>query len=161
MHHCSLYEAIVNYPYLSLPLPSAYSAYSAVFFQQDLQRFLDAPEELLGESEEVQMAIAAFSETPRSLLQVLVNSEYSEVVEASRLHVNWVDEERGDYREAVSEVLRNKDLGENDRLAVELMKFAPVPPDLLSEWVPVNKLIQGLKNVLQKLAVHPKVYLVI
>ena len=111
----------------------------------DLQRFLDAPE-LLGESEEMQIAIASFPDTPRSLLQVLVNSDYSAVVEASRLHVNWVGEEREDYREAVSEVLRDKDLGENDRLAVELMKFAPVPPDFLSEWVPVNRLIQGLKN---------------
>ncbi|MEO1431567.1 MAG: hypothetical protein AAFV71_21415 [Cyanobacteria bacterium J06633_8] len=112
----------------------------------DLQRFLDAPEELLGESEEIQIAIATFSETPRSVLQVLLNSEYSEVVEASRLHVNWVGEERGDYREVVSEVLRNKDLGENDRFAVELMRFAPVPPEFLSEWVPVKWLIQGLKN---------------
>ena len=112
----------------------------------DLQRFLDAPEDLLNESEETQIAVTAFSETPRSLLEVLVNSDYSEVVEASHLHVNWVDEERGDYREAVSEVLREKDLGENDRLAVELMRFAAVPPDFLSEWVPVNKLIQGLKN---------------
>ncbi|MEM7715367.1 MAG: HEAT repeat domain-containing protein [Cyanobacteria bacterium P01_A01_bin.68] len=112
----------------------------------DLQRFLDAPEDLLNESEETQIAVTAFSETPRSLLEVLVNSDYSEVVEASHLHVNWVDEERGDYREAVSEVLREKDLGENDRLAVELMRFAPVPPDFLSEWVPVKWLIQGLKN---------------
>ncbi|BAY81094.1 leucine rich repeat variant [Calothrix parasitica NIES-267] len=112
----------------------------------DLQRYLDAPEELLQESEEMQIAVAAFSETPRSLLQVLVNSDYSEVVEAARLHVNWMDEERGDYREAVSEVLREKDLGENDRLAVELMRFAPVAPEFLSEWVPVKWLTQGLKN---------------
>ena len=108
---------------------------------EDLQRFLDAPEELLRETRRIQIFVASFSETPRSLLEVLVNSDYSEVVEASHLHVNWVDEERGDYREAVSEVLR-----ENDRLAVELMRFAAVPPDFLSEWVPVNKLIQGLKN---------------
>ena len=111
----------------------------------DLQRFLDAPE-LLGESEEMQIAIATFSETPRSLLAVLVNSDYSTVAEAARLHVNWVGEVTEDYRKVVSEVLRDRDLGENDRLAVELMKFAPVPPDFLSEWVPVNKLIQGLKN---------------
>ncbi len=111
----------------------------------DLQRFLDAPE-LLGESEEMQIAVATFRETPRSLLAVLVNSDYSTVVEVARLHVNWVGEVREDYRKVVSEVLRNKDLGENDSLAVELMKFAPVPPDFLSEWVPVNRLIQGLKN---------------
>ncbi|MEL6162255.1 MAG: hypothetical protein AAFR37_00350 [Cyanobacteria bacterium J06628_3] len=67
-------------------------------------------------------------------------------MEASRLHVNWVGEIEEDCQEAVSEVLWNKDLGENDRLAVELMRFALVPPDLLSEWVPVNRLIQGLKN---------------
>jgi hypothetical protein len=61
----------------------------------DLQRFLDAPEELLGESEQMQIAVASFADTPRSLLQVLVNSDYSAVVETSRLQVNWVDEERG------------------------------------------------------------------
>ncbi|MDY6902918.1 MAG: hypothetical protein SWZ49_33325 [Cyanobacteriota bacterium] len=114
--------------------------------KSDLQRFLDAPEELLGESRGIQIAIASFSKTPRSLLEVLVNSDYSSVVEVARLHINLVDEERGDYREAVSEILRDKDLGENDRLAVELMRFAPVPPEFLSEWVPVEKLIQGLKN---------------
>ncbi|MGB3761498.1 MAG: hypothetical protein WBA07_34820, partial [Rivularia sp. (in: cyanobacteria)] len=112
----------------------------------DLQRFLDAPEELLGESEEMQIAIATFPETPRSLLEVLINSDYSEVAEAARLHINWVGEVREDYQKVVSEILRDKDLGENDRLAVELMRFAPVPPEFLSEWVPVNKLIQGLKN---------------
>ncbi|MEM7717498.1 MAG: hypothetical protein AAF349_28815 [Cyanobacteria bacterium P01_A01_bin.68] len=113
---------------------------------EDLQRFLDAPEELLRETRRIQIFVASFPETPRNLLEVLVNSHYSEVVEVARLHVNWVNEERGDYREAVSEVLRDKDLGENDRLAVELMKFAPVAPEFLSEWVPVDKLIQGLKN---------------
>ncbi len=112
----------------------------------DLQRFLDAPEELLGESEEMQIAIATFTETPRSILEVLTTSDYSTVAEAARLHVNWVGEVTEDYQKVVSEILRDKDLGENDRLAVELMKFAPVPPEFLSEWVPVNKLIQGLKN---------------
>ena len=112
----------------------------------DLQRFLDAPEELLGESRGIQIAVASFPKTPRSLLEVLVNSNSSSVAEAARLHVNWVGEITEDYRKVVSEVLRDRDLGENDRLAVELMKFAPVPPDFLSEWVPVNKLIQGLKN---------------
>ncbi len=98
----------------------------------DLQRFLDAPEELLGESRGIQIAVASFSETPRSLLEVLVNSNSSSVAEVARLHVNWVGEVTENYREVVSEILRNKDLGENDRLAVELMKFAPVPPDFLS-----------------------------
>lgn len=52
----------------------------------DLQRFLDAPE-LLGESEEMQIAIATFPETPRSLLAVLVNSDYSTVAESSETRV--------------------------------------------------------------------------
>lgn len=112
----------------------------------DLERFLETPEELLRESEEIQIAVATFSETPRSFLEVLMNSDCSTVVEVARLHVNWVDEGRGDFREVVSQVLRDKDLGENDRLAVELMKFAPVAPEFLSEWVPFRCLIQGLKN---------------
>lgn len=71
----------------------------------DLQRFLDASEELLGKSEEMQIAIATFPETPRSLLAVLVNSDYSTVAEAARLHVNWVGEVTEDYRKVVSEIL--------------------------------------------------------
>ena len=113
---------------------------------RDLQRFLDTPGELLEESEEMQIAIATFSETPRNLLEVLMESNYSAVVEVVRLHVDWVDKAREDYRQVVSGILRDKDLGENDRLAVELMRFAPVPPEFLSEWVPFRCLIQGLKN---------------
>ncbi len=93
----------------------------------DLQRFLESSEELLRESEEMQMAlrlwrlallIASFSDTPRSLLEILVNSEYSAVVEVARLHVNFAGI-LGDYQETIGEVLRNVDLGQNDRLAVE------------------------------------------
>ncbi len=112
----------------------------------DLQRFLEIPEELLTESEEVQIAIATFPQTPRSLLTLLVNSDYSSVVEVARLHVNWAGEITGDYQQVVAEVLQNLDLGQNDRLAVELMQFAPVSPDFLSEWVPESRLIQGLHN---------------
>ena len=111
----------------------------------DLQRFLETPEELLRESEEMQMAVASFGETPQSLLEILVNSDYSSVVEASRLHVNFAGTLR-DYQEVVSQVMRNLDLGQNDRLAVELMQFAPVAPCFLSEWVPERRLIQGLQN---------------
>ncbi len=112
----------------------------------DLEKFLDSPEELLGESERVQMAIASFSETPRSLLAVLVESDYSSVVETAKLHINFAGEIEGLTQEFVSEVLRDKDLGQNDRLAVELMKFATVAPCFLSEWVPQSWLIEGLKN---------------
>ncbi|MEM1394740.1 MAG: hypothetical protein AAGG00_15905 [Cyanobacteria bacterium P01_H01_bin.150] len=112
----------------------------------DLQRFLETPEELLRESEEIQIAFASFSDTPQSLLEVLVESDYSSVVEVARLHVNFADEIAEDYQEIVSEVLRNRDLGENDSLAVELMQFSAVAPCFLSEWVPQSWLIQGLHN---------------
>ena len=130
----------------------------------DLQRFLEAPQELLKESEEIQIAIASFPDTPRSLLEILVNSDYSAVVEAARLHVNFAGILE-DYQD-VAEVLQNLDLGQNDRLAVELMQFAPVAPCFLSEWVPVSRLIQGLQNkymplryrlqLLERLAVSEK-----
>jgi len=113
--------------------------------ESDLQRFLATPEELLRESEQIQIAVASFPDTPQSLLEVLVESDYSSVVEVARLHVNFAGTLE-DYQEIVSEVLRNRDLGENDRLAVELMQFATVPPCFLSEWVPVSRLIQGLQN---------------
>ncbi|MEL7243855.1 MAG: hypothetical protein AAGM40_16200 [Cyanobacteria bacterium J06573_2] len=94
----------------------------------DLQRFLETPEELLTESEEIQIAVASFIETPRSLLEVLINSDYSSVVEVVRLHVNFAVT-LGDYQD-VAKVLRNRDLGQNERLAVELMQFAPVAPSM-------------------------------
>ncbi|MCJ8279513.1 MAG: hypothetical protein MJK14_06170, partial [Rivularia sp. ALOHA_DT_140] len=112
----------------------------------DLGKYLESPGDLLGESEEIQIAIASFSDTPRSLLEVLMESECSTVVETSCLHVNYSGEIEGDYRKVVSEILQNKELGQNDRLAIELMRFAPVSPDFLSEWVPESYLIQGLKN---------------
>ncbi|AFY57664.1 hypothetical protein Riv7116_5281 [Rivularia sp. PCC 7116] len=111
----------------------------------DLQIFLETPEELLTESEEMQIAVASFADTPRSLLEILLNSDYSAVVEAARLHVNFAGTLE-DYQETIAEVLRNLDLGQNDRLAVELMRFAPVAPCFLSEWVPQRRLIQGLQN---------------
>ena len=132
----------------------------------DLERFLDSPEDLLGESELVQIAVASFSETPRNLLAVLVESDYSSVVETAKLHINWAGEIEGLTQEVISEVLRDKDLGQNDRLAVELMRFATVSPCFLSEWVPERRLIEGLKNeymplhyrvqLLERLAVSEK-----
>ena len=112
----------------------------------DLQRYLETAEELLTESEEIQIAVASFIETPLSLLEILVNSDCSTVVEVARLHVNFAGEITGDYQETVAELLQNLDLGQNDRLAVELMQFAPVAPCFVSEWVPERRLIQGLQN---------------
>ena len=58
----------------------------------DLQAFLSVPEQLLQQAPELQLAVASFAETPKSLLEVLVNSTSSEVVEAASLHVNWAGE---------------------------------------------------------------------
>ncbi|GJD21881.1 hypothetical protein RIVM261_068370 [Rivularia sp. IAM M-261] len=58
----------------------------------DLQAFLGAPEQLLQQPVELQLAVASFADTPKSLLEVLVNSASLEVAEAASLHVNWAGE---------------------------------------------------------------------
>lgn len=101
----------------------------------DIQLFLDNPEQLANETVQFQLAVANYSQTFRSLLEVLVNSPDSQVAEAARLHVNWAGELTEGWHEAVDEVLQTAGLGQNDRLAVELLKIAPVPEYFLSEWV--------------------------
>ncbi len=112
----------------------------------DLQSFLSAPEQLLQQSVALQLAVASFHQTPRSLLEILVNSPDEQVAEAARLHVNFAGEITDRWQQAVDEILQQRQLGQNDRLAVELLKMAPVPPCFLSEWVPSERLIQGLRN---------------
>lgn len=112
----------------------------------DLQAFLDTPEQLLHESVELQLAFASFLDTPRSLLSVLVNSPHEQVAEAANLHVNYTGEIAEDWQQLVSEILRDRQLGQNDRLAVELLKLGAMPPCFLSEWVPADKLILALQN---------------
>ncbi|BAZ11925.1 leucine rich repeat variant [Calothrix sp. NIES-4071] len=111
----------------------------------DLQAFLGAPEQLLQQPTQLQLAVASFVETPRSLLEVLVNSASEEVAEAASLHVNWAGEIT-DWQRAVDEILESRQMGQNDRLAVELLKVGAVPPCFLSKWVPPERLIQGLRN---------------
>lgn len=112
----------------------------------DLQALLDAPEQLLQQSVALQLAVASFPDAPRRFLEILVNSPDSQVAEAARLHVNWAGEMRDDWQQAIDAMLRSRQLGQNDRLAVELLKLAPVPPCFLSKWVPPERLIQGLRN---------------
>ena len=112
----------------------------------DLQAFLSVPEQLLQQAPELQLAVASFAETPKSLLEVLVNSTSSEVVEAASLHVNWAGEITDDWQRTVDEILKSRQMGQNDRLAVELLKVGAVPPCFLSKWVPPERLIQGLRN---------------
>ncbi len=46
----------------------------------DLQLFLANPEQLLQQSMELQLAVASFIDTPRNLLEVLVNSPLGRTV---------------------------------------------------------------------------------
>ncbi|MEG3895206.1 MULTISPECIES: hypothetical protein [unclassified Microcoleus] len=112
----------------------------------DIQPFLDNPEQLANQSISFQISVTNYLPTPRNLLEVLVNSSNSQVAEAARLHVNWGGEITEDWQEVADAVLRNAQLEQNDRLAVELLKFAPVPDYFLSEWVPANPLLEGLRN---------------
>lgn len=113
----------------------------------DLQAFIANPSTLADESIEIQLAIANHPETPRPLLEILANSDRSEVSQAARLHVNWESEEaRGDWQAEIDRILQEIDLGQNDRLALELLRIAPVPPAFFSPWVPSEKLLPGLHN---------------
>ncbi|BAY26877.1 leucine rich repeat variant [Calothrix sp. NIES-2100] len=131
----------------------------------NLQAFLDTPAQLLGQSVELQLAIASFPDTPRSLLEVLVNNPDEQVAEAARLHVNWGGEITENWQQAIDVILQQRQLGQNDRLAVELLKLGTVPPCFFSEWVPAERLIPGLRNphmplkyrlqLLERLALEP------
>jgi hypothetical protein len=110
------------------------------------QAFLSSPDSLLVQSIEVQMAIANHPETPRSLLEALVQSSDLEVVETAQLHVNWAGELMENGQAAIDAFLQTAQLGQNDRLAVELLKIAPVPPVFFSEWVPAEQMLEGFKN---------------
>ncbi len=112
----------------------------------DLQAFLDTPEQLLQQSPQLQLAVASYIETPRSLLEVLVNSPDEQVAQAASLHVNWVGEITENWQQAVDTILQQQQLGQNDRLAVELLKLGTVPPCFFSEWVPAERLIPALRN---------------
>ncbi|MEA5550064.1 hypothetical protein VB713_03550 [Anabaena cylindrica UHCC 0172] len=112
----------------------------------DLEPFLADPTQLNTQSVALQLAVASYSQTPRPLLEVLVNSPHAIVSEAAQLHINWAGEISENGQNAVEEVLKSRYLGQNDKLAVELLKIAPVPPCFLSEWVPSQYLIQALSN---------------
>ncbi len=47
---------------------------------------------------------------------------------------------------AISEAIRTANLGENDRLAVELLKLGPVPIECFSRWVPPETFLAALKE---------------
>ena len=112
----------------------------------EIESFLENPSALTQVSETLQRAIAQSPETPKELLEILVKSDYSDVREAAQLHINWTENVPENPRQAVTEQLKNHDLGQNDHLAVELLKIAPVPPFFFSKWVPPRYFIEGLEN---------------
>jgi hypothetical protein len=75
-----------------------------------------------------------------------VSSDDPHVAEVARLHVNWAGELTQNWQTEIETVFQTAQLGQNDRLAVELLKIAPVPPVFISRWVPAEALIQGLRN---------------
>jgi Leucine rich repeat variant len=110
----------------------------------NLQTFLENPNSIALQPPEIQLTIASHPETPRALLQILTESEDLQVAETAKLHINWESIE--DWQTELDTILQTAQLGQNDRLAVELLKIAPVPPVFLSKWVPADRLIQGLRN---------------
>lgn len=112
----------------------------------DLQEFINDRAQLADRAIELQMAIANHPDTPHSLLEILVASSDPDVAQAASGHVNWAGEIAGDWQETLDAAMQTAQLGQNDRLAVELLKFAPVPESFLSEWVPPERIAPGLIN---------------
>lgn len=133
----------------------------------DLQPFLDNPAQLASQTSHLQLAIANYPATGRHLLEILTCSNDPQVAQAARLHVNWAGEITDFWQETLDAQLQNARLGHNDRLAVELLKFAPVPDCFFSEWVPAERFIEALRNpylplrfrlkLLKKLAKEPTI----
>ncbi|MGK7923525.1 MAG: hypothetical protein AB4080_26360 [Trichodesmium sp.] len=112
----------------------------------DLQPFLANPEQLQEQTVELQLAIANYPDTPRNLLKLLANSSHSLVAAAASHHVNLAGEITENWQQIADATLSTTELRQNDRLAVELLKIAPVADYFLSEWVPASYLTQALKN---------------
>ncbi|MEM7717389.1 MAG: hypothetical protein AAF349_28245, partial [Cyanobacteria bacterium P01_A01_bin.68] len=116
----------------------------------DLQPFINQSETLINQTLEIQLTVANYLQTPVELLEVLVNQScYSQVVEAAKLHVTYIEstgEILDNWREIAEDKIKNAPLQQNDRLVAELLKIAPVPEYLISEWIPGHCLIQGLEN---------------
>ena len=114
----------------------------------DLQPFINQPETLINQTLEIQLTVANYLQTPVEILEILVNQScYSQVVEAAKLHVKYIEstgEGIKNWREIVEERIKNAPLQQNDRLVAELLKIAPVPEYLISQWIPGHRLIQGL-----------------
>ncbi|NEP79477.1 MAG: hypothetical protein F6K39_15655 [Okeania sp. SIO3B3] len=112
----------------------------------DLEPFLANPVLVTEQTRELQLAIANYPATPTNLLEILVNSSDPLVAEAASHHINWAGEITENWQQIADTTLQTKELRQNDHLAVELLKIAPVADYFLSEFVPVSYLSLALKN---------------
>jgi hypothetical protein len=111
-----------------------------------LPRFIANPQTILDAAIDLQLAIANYIDTPEQLLAVLVNSPDPDVAAAAGLHVTWAGEIELNRSRVIDELLKAQQLGQNDRLAVELLKLGTVAPCFVSEWVPPNQIVERLDN---------------
>lgn len=51
-----------------------------------------------------------------------------------------------DLQIKAEKILLNEDLGQNDRLITELINIMSIPERFISEWIPSEKVIEGVKN---------------
>ena len=135
------------------------------FTPSELQQFIEQPQQLLNQPVDYQLTVANYREAPRQLLEVLANSPYPEVAQAASMHVNLAGEAGEDWQEIAEAAMKTAPLGQNDRLVAELLRLAPVPEVLVSEWMPGHRLIEGIENpympqryrikLLERLALSP------
>jgi hypothetical protein len=122
-------------------------SYKKIKMEAYLPRFLAAPANILSASLDLQLAIANYIDTPHQLLAVLVNSSNLDVASAAGLHVAWAGEIEADGERSIDDLLKTQQIGQNDRLAVELfIKLGTVPPCFLSDWVLLEKIVEDLEN---------------
>ncbi len=111
-----------------------------------LQQLIDRVDLVLTQPTQIQLNLAQDLHTPRSILQVLVDRAAPDIAAVAKLHVNYAGELTTDGREEIDAIFHTAQLGQNDRLAVELLKLGTVPPEFLSEWVPASHLLEALKS---------------
>jgi hypothetical protein len=111
-----------------------------------LQELIERVDLVIIQPPQIQLNLAQDLHTPRSILQVLVDRAEPDIAAVAKLHVNYAGELSTDGREEIDAIFHTAQLGQNDRLAVELLKLGTVPPEFLSEWVPASHLLEALKS---------------
>ncbi len=110
-------------------------------------------------NEEVHLAVAINAQTPKAVLEKLVQSPYREVSEAAQLHVNWAGEMTSGWDEAVKEAIQKTAKSIEFYQIEELAEIGLIPEFVIESLDDNDKLLQRLaKNpnisgrILEKLA---------